>query len=68
MKITLAQRTVLELLDSGPVTDLGLTVYQIRARTLRRLSEAGLVKYRPYGKPPSWAITAEGKKVLRDWV
>lgn len=65
-KITKAQLRVLNVLIDAPITEFGLTVYGIQRRTLQSLSDAGLAKFRPYGKPPSWAITASGRLAVSD--
>jgi hypothetical protein len=63
-KPTSAQLRVLGTLSNAPITELGLTVYGIQRRTMHALTEAGMAKLRPHGKPPSWAITALGTATL----
>lgn len=62
MKLTKAQLRVLGLLAEGPITEPGVIIHRIKYRTLLTLQEAGLVRYYPYGKPPTWALTPHGKK------
>lgn len=62
--MTKAQVRALTYLYTGPITETGLIVYGIQRRTLQALQEQGFAKFRPYGKPPSWAITQAGWKAL----
>lgn len=65
IKLTDAQKRVLALLDEQPLNDMALTVYRVRVSVLLKLRDHGLARYRPYGKPPSWAITQEGRQLAR---
>jgi hypothetical protein len=62
--MTPAQRRALEVLAEGPITEMGPSILRIQQRVLRALADAGLVRFRPYGKPPSWAITPAGRAAL----
>lgn len=65
LNLTLARRRILkELRDSGPVDEMTRVFLQFRRDVLDSLEEQGLIKYRPYGKPPTWAITDAGREAL----
>ena len=45
--------------------DTALVVLGRRRDVLHRLQEQGPVKHQPYGKPPSFALTKEGRVVAK---
>ena len=63
-KLTKAQSRVLNALTDAPITEFGLTIYGIQRRTMQSLCDAGMAKFRPYGNPPSWAITPTGRLIV----
>jgi hypothetical protein len=64
VKMTSARLRVLAQLADGPIENAGLVVLEIRRPIMEALQSSGMAKYRPYGKPPTYAITAAGREVL----
>ena len=62
--LTPAQRRALKLLAAGSMPEAAMTVERVQLRVLLALAEVGLAKFQPYGKPPSWAITADGRAAV----
>ncbi len=63
LSLSPAQHRALVLCDNG-LTDTAAVVERVRADVLKRLQDAGLIKFRPYAKSPHWTTTTEGHCAL----
>ena len=64
MKLTPAQRSVLELAGAGRIDAMTTVICKVQQRTLRRLLDAGLLRYQPYARQAGYVITRAGREVL----
>jgi hypothetical protein len=65
MSVTAPQLRILTMLSESPLTEYEIVIHRIQRRTMTRLCEQGLAKFRPYGTPRSWAITKAGTAALK---
>ena len=63
--MTPGRRRILRQLQDGPLDEMDRVILQIRRSALDELTEMGLIKYRPFGKPPTWVLTDAGKEALK---
>lgn len=63
MKLTPARKAALTAGIDG-ITATSKVIDGFRQDVLDALENAGWLKWRPYGKPPSWRITPAGRAAL----
>lgn len=64
MNLTKTRRNALAVLARGPVPEPALQVHGFRRGVMEALVGAGLARWHPYGKPPNWKITRQGREHL----
>lgn len=65
--MTKAMLHALAILADNPIPESGLTVHRIQKRVINALVDDGFARFYPYGKPPTWKITAQGRAAVCDW-
>ena len=63
-KLSRAQLRALDEIADGGLTPIAAQLFLVRRKTLDALALLGLIRFRPYARPPCWRLTPEGRATL----